>query len=150
MEFSRLELVWWIPRITKFPVIGVTNRDVIDNIYYGVAEIDYHYPLDALIRAFKNKKLSVAMIIRTRKGYHIYTNYFHQNPCKVMHRVAKVRIADKGHLNLARKHRDDCKLILRVSPKYDKPDMKLVYVNEDHVTEWIEQVHDLLRVMHRW
>jgi len=147
---DRIELVYWVPRGWPHAVVGVTNLDVVDRVYYGLAELDHHYDMKALLRFFDRRRIPIAMLVETTKGWHIYTAYYHRSPIKVYHTMARLPLVDKGHLSLARKHRGDFKLILRVSPKYAKPDLRVVYTDENVMSEWHLQVKELIEAFWRY
>jgi len=147
IEVRRLELFWWTPRATKRTVVGVTNRDVIDKVYYAIAELDYKYPISMLIRCFEKRGLNIAMIYDTRKGYHIYTSYCSPNPRKVVHKLYRTNLADRGHLSLAILWHYEYRLVLRVSKKYENRDIFPRYINKDNMTEWHEEVAQLIEIM---
>jgi hypothetical protein len=143
---KRVELYWWVTRQTKQLLIGITNRDKIDNVYYAIAEIDYKYPIDALVRRFEKCGLGVAMIYETVKGYHIYTCYCSANAIKVLHVLYKTKIADRGHLSLGKQLHQDYRLILRVSRKYPQRDLRPILMKDENMTEWHHEVKELIEV----
>ena len=150
----RTELVWWLPkrshakdRSPTMPVIGVTNLDVIDGIYYAMFEVDCKNH-DVLQRILK---LNPALVIETMKGYHAYMHFKSKNPLKVIHWLYKTKVADRGQLKLARERArrehpwGANKLVLRVSPKYpDIFDLKPIFAAEN-LEPWHEEVLTLIR-----
>ena len=151
----RLELVWWLPRrchaanrSPTMPVIGVTNHDVVEDVYYAIFEVDSKAP--HIMQ--KIRKMNPAMVIETMKGYHVYLHFKHKNPLKVIHWLYKTKIADRGQLKLARLrgsgvHKSFAQwgyvVVLRVSPKYpDTFDLKPIYIGE--LEPWHEEVLELI------
>ena len=151
-DIMRVELVWWLPkrshafnRARTLPVIGVTNFDVTDGVYYAIFEVDCKTP-DILQRI---RKLEPALIIETMKGYHVYLSYKSKNPLKVIHYLYRTKVADRGQLKLARMRANDPehpwgpKLVLRVSPKYPGVfDLKPIHV--ERLEPWHEEVLELI------
>ena len=145
----RVELYWWVTKVTNDVVLGITNYDKVDKVFYAIAEVDYKYPIDALVRRFEKCELKIAMLYETNKGYHIYTSFFDENPKRVLHRLYQTKIADRKHLSLAKHLHPDGRLVLRISKKYDKRDIVPLTVNEDLMTDWHREVYDLIEVFQR-
>ncbi|RLG82036.1 MAG: hypothetical protein DRO40_08605 [Thermoprotei archaeon] len=147
-----LDLYLWYPsrkhaknREPTQPVIGITNYDRCSKTYWLIGEIDNHsFKINQLV------KEETYMIVKTRKGYHLYFKYHNSNPLKVIHYGLKYyKFLDKHHLRMGlwryRNANDKRKafLVLRVSPKYSYPDMEIVYFDKES-TEWHRQVRDLI------
>lgn len=147
----RVELVWWLPRRSHalnrspvMPVFGVTNYDVLEDLYYAIFEVD----CKAQHVLQKIYKLKPALVIETMKGYHVYLHFKSRNPLKVIHYLHKTKIADRGQLKLAKMRAQDQehpwgpKLVLRVSPKYPSIDLKPIFVGD--LEPWHEDVLNLI------
>jgi len=148
----RVELVWWLPnrshafnRARTLPVIGVTNYDVADGVYYAMFEVDFKNQ-DVLNRILS---LKPSLVVETMKGFHVYLHFKSKNPLKVIHYLYRTKVADRGQLKLARLRAQDQehpwgpKLVLRVSPKYPTVDLKPIFVAEN-LEPWHEDVLNLL------
>ena len=153
---KRVILYSWTPlrchaagRVKPIPVVGIKNFDLIDKVYYPLAEIDNRIKLDQVINRCKNIGLEIAFICTTRKGYHFYFANKCKSPHKCIYLLRKARVFDKGHLNLA-KTRNDKTLVLRVSRKYSEPDIFPIYINEYNMEEWHLEVLDLIKMFHGW
>lgn len=125
-------------------VLGITNYDRCNKVYYLLAELDHKkVDLDKLI-----SKYDICMIVETEKGYHFYFNICDKNPLKIIHQGIKMGF-DKGHFKLALtryRYTSDKRhayLVLRVSPKYREPDLKVVYFN-DKCSEWFREVKKII------
>lgn len=148
-----IELVSWKPRRSHaknrnqtLVVIGVTNYD--GEWYRAMFEVDRKDLYDEIM------KLDPLMVVETMKGYHCYLPYKAPSPVKAINYVAKIKIADRGHIRLAKTRLSDeimsGKLILRVSPKYLidgnlKKDLKILHLNGDD--KWITRVASLIRAL---
>lgn len=124
-------------------VLGITNYDRCSKTYHLIGETDTKN-----IDLERIKPLAY-MIVETRKGYHFYLRYHHRNPLRVVHTGFKTKLLDKGQLKLALKRyrlTQDPKrafLVLRVSPKYNEPDLRIIYVSSD-APEWVRQVEKII------
>ena len=148
MKMECLELVAWKPKrkhaANREPtrhVVGITNYDKCGNKYWAIAEVDRSMSLEELLRAIPPWAGKPLIIYRTRKGYHVYLDYSSSSPLKVYHMLMRVRVFERGHLKLAkaRSGEDYGKLILRISPKYNKPDIYPVYIGRG-LSTWHQQV----------
>jgi len=145
-----VEFVVWKPRRSSakdrrptWHVLGITNFD--GERYHAIMEVDEKD--NGVLK--KIMKLDPLMIVETEKGYHVYLPFTSTNPLKVIHYLYKTKVADKGHLSLARKRNEEelkYKLILRISPKYDKPDMKILYYRDGD--EWVGKIRKLIETLH--
>ena len=163
---ERVILYSWTPlrchaagRVKPISVVGIKNFDLVDQVYYPIAEVDRRSKLDPkytighliylnnILNRCKNIGLKIAFICITRKGYHFYFANKCKSPHKCIYLLRKARVFDKGHLNLA-KTRNDKTLVLRVSRKYPEPDIFPIYINQDALTEWHLEVLDLIKMFH--
>jgi len=126
------------------PVVGVTNRDYCLSVYWLIGETDHKR-----VSIEKLKSISY-MVVETRKGYHIYTRVFDSNPLRLIHKALKeYRFLDKHHLRMGlhryRRTREvsSAVLVLRVSPKYREPDLKIVFFDRSSPL-WFHQVKSLI------
>jgi len=128
--------IWYPSRRHAFnhsktiPVVGITNYDYCSNVYWLLGEVD-HKNID-----INNVKDRCYMIVETRKGYHFYFKEHDTNPLRLIHKaLKKYKWLDKHHLYMGlRRYRrtNDIKnafLVLRISPKYEKPDLKIIYID---------------------
>jgi len=159
MGFKRIEVVNWLPQHTREPVmytLGITNRDRKTGLFYLFLDIDKHYPLDFILKILRKERLNVAMIHRTRKGYHIFTN-FKGNIHKVRHKLAKLKkygIVDRHFIKLVTKDTKNFDkrgymLIIRCGPKYidlEKrriiKDVKVIYIDPQYMDEYLREIFE--------
>lgn len=151
-----IDIIIWRPfrrntnnREKPHTVIGITNYDRCNNVYYLFGEIDHkNVNIDELI----NRYPSIVMIVETSKGYHFYFNISDKNPLRLIHRAFKLfKFLDKGHLKLGLKRyrstNDKRKgfLVLRISPKYKEKDLKIIYYK--YVNEYFEEIKKLILLL---
>jgi len=160
MSFKRIEIVHWKPKHTQHPVLpatfGVTNYDRKTGKYYLFIDIDKHFPLDFILKILHKEKLNIAMIHRTKKGYHIFTNY-KGNMHKIRHKLAKLKkygIVDRHFIslvsnNVKRFERREYIMLMRCGPKYVDPegkriikDIKIIYVDPRYMDEYLREIFE--------
>jgi len=116
--------MYWVPRKTRAPVVGVTNRDHESGYYYLMCEsdnpnTDYTRYLDKL-----------AIVLRTRKGYHFYFKIKSRDPNFIYYLALETPICDRGYLTIPPRRAEivgDIFLVLRISPKYYHYKRRSVY-----------------------
>jgi len=151
-----IDLYAWYParkharnREPTRPVIGITNYDYCTKKYWLIGEVDHKY-----IDLDKVKPLCY-MIVETAKGYHLYFKEWCDNPLTVIHyAIKKYKFLDKHHLYMGlRRYRKtgnkkNAFLVLRVSPKYREPDLRIIYF-DDNAPEWFRQVKKLITFLNQ-
>lgn len=142
------DLVYYKPRLRW--VIGITNWDRCENVYRLIFELDTHeVDLDALFY-----ETNVAIIIKTRRGYHVYTKEKYANIDEFDARLSelvKKGLADEGYYELLQARKKDGRFaytVLRVSPKYSRADLK-VYFASHSLDLWLKQVLELIYTFNR-
>lgn len=151
-----LDIIIWKPqrkhakdRRPTNPVIGVTNYDRCRKVYYLIVELDYkNIDIPKLV-----KSENLCMLVETTKGYHLYFNICSENPLKIIHQGIKIGF-DRGQLKMGlmryrvtgdKRHGY---LVLRVSPKYEKPDLRVVFFNSE-CPEWFHQVKRAIELLNK-
>jgi len=139
-----VELIHWVPRNTKAPVIGVTNRDHRTGYYYLICESDNH---NTDYTKYLDK---LAIVLRTKKGYHFYFKIKSRDPYFVYYLAIETPICDRGYLTIAPRRAEflgDILLVLRISPKYyhykrkSIYDLELVHIDPTvYQDPWLEAV----------
>ncbi|MEM4959395.1 MAG: hypothetical protein QXX12_05925 [Nanopusillaceae archaeon] len=153
-----VELVYWKPRRRSShnreptnAVVGVTNYDRCRDVYYLIGEVD---DKKRVWEVWKKMGREVVMVVETRKGYHFYTAVENANPLKIAHLSVGVGF-DRGFCKLPfiryrfSNSKRSSYLVLRVSPKYREPDLRVLYYDPDYAYPWHTQVLVLLLMLNR-
>jgi hypothetical protein len=149
---AMVEFIYWIPRVTRNVVIGVTNRDLASGYYYLMCETDTkEVDLNSIIKRYKG---ILAFIVETRKGYHFYFKIKSKYDTFIYYLAVETSICDRGYLTIAPRRAEflgSHLLVLRISPKYyDRGEdrLNIVWVNGNH-DMWHQQVIEWINVFNR-